>query len=179
MGGHIPKAEVHVVAENLWRVRFKRDVAGRPNDFWEGPIVAYWEVYYDPISDDYTTREIDARTLLRRWAERVKDTHPDDLVPIYWSAWSEEAAKFEAMPFQFLHGRDNDAEDFLTFYHWPENAKTGAPLNWLSLPVVDKFWNEERGGDKGGFIQEATGWKPSILQPFVYLPALMRSLGSH
>jgi hypothetical protein len=44
-------------------------------------------------------------------------------------------------------------------------------MNWFMLPVVDKLWNSERF-DKGGFIQEATGWKPSILQPCIYLPTL-------
>jgi hypothetical protein len=66
-------------------------------------------------------------------------------------------------------------EDFLTFYSWPEDTKTRALLNWLTLPVVDKRWNNQRG-DKGGFIQEATGWKPSILQPFVYLPTLLEAV---
>jgi len=39
------------------------------------------------------------------------------------------------------------------------------------LPIADMSWNDERA-DKGGFIQEATGWKPAILQPYLYLPAL-------
>jgi hypothetical protein len=30
---------------------------------------------------------------------------------------------------------------------------------------------------EGGFIQEATGWKPSALQPHVYLPTLLHSIG--
>ena len=56
--------------------------------------------------------------------------------------------------------------------YWPVDAETGDELDWLALPVVDKLWNSKRG-DKGGFIQEATGWKPSILQPHVFLPALI------
>jgi len=58
----------------------------------------------------------------------------------------------------------------------PVNAKTGEPLNWFALPVVDKRWNTRRA-DKGGFIQEHTGWKPSVLQPYVYLPSLMEARG--
>ncbi|NER28870.1 MAG: hypothetical protein F6J89_14840 [Symploca sp. SIO1C4] len=65
--------------------------------------------------------------------------------------------------------------DFLNYFTSPVHFKTGEPLNWLSLPVVDKLWNNQRA-DKGGFIQEATGWKPSILQPFVYLRALTNFL---
>ena len=52
----------------------------------------------------------------------------------------------------------------------------GERLNWLLLPVEDKLWNAKQA-NKGGFIQEATGWKPSILQPFVYLPALLKGTG--
>ena len=55
------------------------------------------------------------------------------------------------------------------------NSVTGEELNWLTLPVVDKLWNRKRA-DKGGFIQEATGWKPAIFQPYVYLPSLMSAL---
>jgi len=46
------------------------------------------------------------------------------------------------------------------------------PLDWLTLPVVDKLWNARRA-DKGGFIQVATQWKPAILEPYVYLPTLV------
>jgi hypothetical protein len=54
------------------------------------------------------------------------------------------------------------------------NADTGERLNLLTLPVVDKLWDHTHA-DKGGFIQSATGWKPSVLHPFVYLPTLMGS----
>jgi len=42
------------------------------------------------------------------------------------------------------------------------------------LPVQDKLWRPGQAG-KGGFIQEATGWKPAILQPFVYLQSLLET----
>lgn len=56
--------------------------------------------------------------------------------------------------------------DFLTYYTFPRVRSTGALLDWGKLPVVDKLW---RAGNarKGGFIQEFTGWKPSIYQPTV------------
>lgn len=155
-----------------WRVPFRRS-----DGSWEGPLVAYWEVSFDPISDDYLPDEISAEELLRKWARVVGDKHPDSLIPIYWFAASEEAAKFEAMPFQYDHFKGRyKVENFLDFYGWPEHAVTGEPVNWLMLPVADKLWNKRRA-DKGGFIQEATGWKPSILQPYVYLPALLKAAG--
>ncbi len=109
------------------------------------------------------------------WAERANKRYPTGLVPINWFVSREQSGKFEAFPFQHDHvGRGAFGEDFLTFYHWPVNANTKEPLNWLELPVADKLWNEDRA-DKGGFIQQATRWKPSISQPYVYLPSLMRT----
>lgn len=76
------------------------------------------------------------------------------------------------MPFQFRHSARRSDKDFLTFFTWPVDPNTGNSLNWLTLSVVDKLWNSKRA-DKGGFIQGATGWKPAIFQPYVYLPSLM------
>ncbi len=140
---------------------------------WSGPLIAYWEVDRDPISDDYTPQEINAAELLSRWVQKVRGAYPDDLIPIHWFVEISEQGKFERMPFQFhpaASGRGS-LEDFLSFYSWPINAQSGEPLNWLTLPVADKRWNS-KWADKGGFIQEATGWKPAILQPFVFLPSL-------
>lgn len=138
-------------------------------------ITAYWEVSLDPISDNYTPEEIDARELFGRWVKRVHEKYPNDLVPIRWFVACREQGIFEAMPFQFDHFGDPTRENFLTFFSWPINPVTGERLNWLTLPVVDKLWNPKRA-DKGGFIQQATGWKPSILQPYVYLPSLTSAL---
>ncbi len=158
--------------ENRWRVRVRRTGGS-----WEGPLVAYWEVDLDPMSDDYTPDEISAQELLRKWAARVSEKYPDGLIPIYWFVESREAAKFNAMPFAYDHFEGKyKVETFLDFFDWPEHAVTGEPLNWLTLSVCDKLWNR-RQANKGGFIQEATGWKPSILQPYVYLPALLRATG--
>lgn len=155
----------------MWHIR------SREHAFeWDGELIAYWEVALDPISDEYTPAEMPARDLLAQWARQVKKAHSEGLIPIHWFVESPGHAKFERMPFQYPHAPDDArAENFLTFFTWPQDAKTGAPLNWLTLPVVDKRWSNRRA-DKGGFIQEATGWKPSILQPFVYLPTLLESV---
>ncbi|MFI8365303.1 hypothetical protein ACIGD1_34765 [Streptomyces sp. NPDC085612] len=65
---------------------------------------------------------------------------------------------------------------FLTWYTHPLHAATGEPLNWLRLPVVDRGWNASVG-DRGGFIQEATGWKPSPLQPTMNVIEIGRAAG--
>ena len=152
-----------------WRRR------GRDSDArWEDSPVAYWEVMGDPISDDYTPDEITAAELLDMWAKRYSEKYTDGLVPIWWSVRGTKTAVAESMPFAYTPWEL--PEHFLTHYTWPKEAATGRPLNWLSLPVVDKRWNKKHA-DKGGFIQEATGWKPSILQPFVYLPSLLNATG--
>jgi hypothetical protein len=137
-------------------------------------LVAYWEVTLDPVSDNFTPEDTDAGELFSMWVEKVRDEHADGLIPIYWSVQSEPAGVYETMPFQF---RKFD-EDFLTFFTWPVDVTTNEPLNWIELVVVDKLWRKGRA-DKGGFIQEVTGWKPSILQPLVYLPSLQQAIHPH
>lgn len=153
-----------------WKVRSLRSDYER-----EGILVAYWEVALDPISDDYTPKEINARELFFIWTKGVKKKYPNNLIPIIWVVECREQAIIESMPFQFDHFKGQHREYFLTFFTWPVNSLTGEKLNWLRLPVVDKLWNHKRA-DKGGFIQEATGWKPSILQPYVYLSTLTSTL---
>ena len=164
---------------NLWTWESLR--SGNP---WERPLAAYWEVEWLAISDDYGPLEISAEELLQEWITRVGERHPDGLIPIYWYVFSPEdslgpfpqaGVLFEAAPFAHKPFPDDD-EDFLTFFSWPMHAVTGQPLNWHSLPVVDQCWNESRP-DEGGFVQQATGWKPGILQPHVYLPTLMDACG--
>lgn len=162
-----------VEVPNRWRVPFGRYGGGH----WEGPLFATWEAHLDPISDGYRFSEVSADALLQIWARKVSEEHPDGLIPIHWFVESEEAAKFNILPFAYdhFHGESRiTQEDFLWHYGWPTHAVTQEPLNWCELPVVDKLWNENRA-DKGGFIQQATGWKPSIYQPFVYLPSLLRA----
>ncbi len=53
---------------------------------------------------------------------------------------------------------------------------TGERVNWNSLPIPDAHWTPDQA-DRGGFVQEVTGWKPSSLQPFVNVELLARSAG--
>lgn len=154
-----------------------KSLRGNPDALWEAELVAYWEVQGDPISDDYTPDEITALELLSLWARKYGEKHKDGLIPIYWSI-EGTGGIYESMPFAYDHlqNRHQPQEHFLTFYTWPKFTATDQPLNWFEIPVTDKRWNKERA-DKGGFIQEATGWKPGILQPYVYLPALLNATG--
>ena len=136
-------------------------------------LTAYWEVERDPISDEYDPSDISAADLFASWTKVAYKQHPNGLIPIYWSVKGDGVS--ETMPFQYDHFDGFGLENFLTYFTWPKDAKTGDPVNWMTLPVADKLWQPGRA-DTGGFIQEVTGWKPSILQPYVYLPALEKGI---
>lgn len=112
-----------------------------------------WEVHGDPITDDFTPEEASAAELWTRW----RNQYGGDRLRIYWTVRGDNVA--EHIPFD---GQGVGGEDFLTFFTWPVDADD-QPLRWTDLPVEDKLWNSSRA-DKGGFIQEHTGWKPSPFQ---------------
>lgn len=142
---------------------------------WEGSLLAYWEVDFDAMSDDFSPHEVDAHELFERWVKVVQGKYSNGLIPISWFVKCKEHGKLELMPFQFKYFTGTTEKDFLDYYTWPEDSVTGERLNWLTLPVMDKLWDSEHG-DKGGFIQSATGWKPAILQPDVYLLSLKKAV---
>lgn len=151
----------------IWQVR------SLETDYeWEGSLEAYWEVSHDPISDDYTPADASARELFALWADVVRAEYKDGLIPIYWYVQCLAQGKLAAMPHRFYPGGLAFRDDFLASSTWPTEKRTGKRLNWLDLPVVDKLWNPHSAA-KGGFIQQLTGWKPGILQPFVFLPTLL------
>ena len=138
-------------------------------------LALHWEPNGSPLSDDYLPEEADALELWRRWVDEYADLahqrwpmlyRPGE-VPILWSVTTPQmVGVFEFVP----HTADRRGavapqirETFLTHYTDPVHAETGEPLNWARLPVLDRGWSVERV-DKGGFVQEATGWKPSPLQ---------------
>lgn len=126
--------------------------ASRYGQTYRGPLALRWEVHGDPISDNYDPAETSAAELWATWRRR----YPGDRLSIYWSVRGEGI--FESAPgFGGVLG-----EDFLTFYTWPRDS-AGRPIRWADLPVMDKRWTPDRA-DKGGFVQEHTGWKPSPLQ---------------
>jgi hypothetical protein len=143
----------------------------------EGVIKAVWEVSFDPISDDFTPIETNAQDLFKLWVKKVEVEYPDGLIPIFWFVdfKGSNISTLEWMPFQFEHTSHIPNENFLTFFTRPVNSVTNQPLNWFTLPVIDKQWNSKHS-NKGGFIQEATGWKPSVLQPYIYLPTLINGM---
>jgi predicted GIY-YIG superfamily endonuclease len=146
------------------------------------PLYLYWELDGDPITDDYLPEEISAEELWDMW--RRDYPHDQDAEPIFgkgaYRIWwyVTGGGAFEGAPFQDLRGVRYPGGHFLKAYTWPEDAETGERLRWGSLPVVDKVWRPDRG-DKGGFIQEITGWKPSPLQPYINIAQLVAMSGRY
>jgi hypothetical protein len=155
-------------------------------------LVLYAEPHGSTITDDYLPQEISAQELWKLWVDeyadlfhkRWPDLYRPGEVPISWSVTRPTVmGTFEAAPhitdWRTLPGMaDAEAgqEDFLTHYTHPANADTGERLNWLRLRVLDRGWNKT-AADKSGFVQEATGWKPSPLQPSVDVRQLGAAAG--
>ena len=152
--------------------KFRSQVHGYERN---GALSAFWKVALDTISDDANAKVITAAQLFDKWQKQADKEYPDGLIPIQWFLECKEHGVFEYMPFQFNHMEGRPPKDFLALFSWPESSATGKRLDWLTLPVADKQWNPKRM-DKGGFISEVTGWKPSIMQPYLYLPALTNTM---
>lgn len=126
---------------------------------WEVGLALYWEVNCSAMSDDWLPDEISAEGLLHRWRDKYAHKFEDGMASIHWFVESDPQGLFEAAPFMRDTWYASVGGTFQDFFSPPRDAQTGEQLDWLAVPVRDFQWNAERG-DKGGFIQEATGWKP-------------------
>lgn len=160
-------------------------------------LVLYAEPNYSTITDNYLPEEISASELWRIWvdkaANQAHERHPHVYRPgevtILWTVTTPDVMNvFEAAPYTRPLPQDPEdlqlmemlgpveEEDFLTYFTTPRHAETGELINWLRLPVLDRGWNDS-APDKGGFIQEVTGWKPAPLQPTMDVVQIGRAAG--
>lgn len=149
----------------------------RVTDLW-----LEWEVDGAAMSLEWDPEEVTAEEMLREFARRI---YPNGgWAPILWMVMPEQ----EDAPFQISRARhlrianpdttrEFDREHhlgMLTSYTWPVDAETGERLNFMSLPVPDRGWSDPDVPTwSSGFIQEATGWKPGALQPYVNIDMLL------
>lgn len=157
----LPVSGVYDSGMNLWTYHARRSDYEVTTD-----LHLRYEVNGTAMSDDFLPEEITARELMSMWRKRYAK---DDEARILWlvtPAW-------EFAPFQ--GDRWGDIEDFLTHFTWPTHHPTGERVNWNRLPVIDLDWSES--GDKGGFFQEVTGWKPAPLQSTVRVSEVLRAAG--
>jgi hypothetical protein len=125
-----------------------------------------WEVTGDPVSDYYTPEESSAAELWSIW----RGQYPEDRLDIAWFVRGDNVAEFAPRA-----GLGASGDDFLTYFTWPVDTD-GNLLRWTDLPVEDKLWNSV-GANKGGFIQEHSGWKPSPFQQQMDVAVIERILG--
>jgi hypothetical protein len=159
-------------AETVWRFTSRQSGVEKV-----GTLRLWWEVESDPITDDFLPEETGPRELWDAWIRGVRERERyhhalgAPWVPIGWFVAGEDSATFEGAPFvedMYPDLATRPREDFLTYFTPPEDANTGEQINWLRLPVAEKLWRPGQG-DKGGFITEVSGWKPSPLQSAVDL----------
>lgn len=146
------------------------------------------------IADDCSPDETSAADLWRLWADHCANSdhrkwpalfRPGE-VQICWTVtrpggsviceWAPHTLPTPPDPDLVKLFGDVPPEHFLTHYTHPVNAETGERLNWLRLPVLDLGWNDT-ARNKGGFIQEVTGWKPSALQSTMDVVQVARAAG--
>ena len=137
------------------------------------PLWLYWEVNGDPITDDYYVEERSAQQLYRDWRRKVKSSRER----VYW--YVEGDGVFEsAQPGMYDVDVIDPSRDhwFGSYYQQPLEERSRAIVPLQCLPVIDKHWcSSAIGGEvgmKGGFMQEATGWKPQPFQRWVDLDDL-------
>lgn len=136
-------------------------------------LVLRWELNGDTISEDYELDQIESDDLMDIWLDWVwqHNAFSEDLgaphVPIQWFVVGGDAGVLEYAPPLI----PSDGVNFRSRFTEPVDTETGEEINWLRLPVIDKLWRPGRD-EVGGFVQEATGWKPSALQPALDLRVL-------
>ncbi len=134
-------------------------------------LVLWWELDYETITDDYLPSEADCFELFAEWERHLsrRGRAQDAELPIWWFVVGPTICEYaEASPQAPATGH------FGEFYYLGDTA--GAyQMEVDALPVAAKGWNE-RHYDKGGFIQQATQWQPSPLQPTASLAMLRRRM---
>jgi hypothetical protein len=153
-----------------------RETRGREPIEQRKRLFLEYEMPYSRITDNFGPDQRDADELLNEWLSTIDiaNGHEEDMsrlglgpgwLYIRWGVHSPDGNVAEHAPFQIV---EPSPRDFLTYFTWPRHAETGEPINWLRVPVEDFRWDLEQA-DNGGFLQAATGWKPSPLQPAVHV----------
>jgi hypothetical protein len=143
----------------LWRFRSRRSGYEKTTTLW-----LYPELDCSSCVDDAEDQSGSGQ--LAYYVSYVKRNYPQwweaDAVPIYWGVRGE-AGVCEHAPNNAREYTLPD-EHFLTFFTPPENAKTGALLNWWTLPVRNDRFPE---------FAKALGWLPSAFQRFAPLRSIV------
>lgn len=126
------------------------------------PLCLDYEVNCSSMSDDWIVDEIDAFDLFDMWFDRYYDKFSGQ-APIYW---------FVAGPSVFESAIPQFGPAWDSYYYPPIEASTGRRVPLCALPVRREHWCE-KASDKGGFIEEATRWRPTPFTTSVSMDMLM------
>lgn len=133
-------------------------------------LYLYAELECSSVVDD--VHELDGEGQLEYYVRRIRRDYPQyldqDAVPIVWCVVG--AGTFEHAPFQRgAFGPDEPGfhRNFLTYFSWPFDARTGWELDWFKLPVRLDY--------RFPHFAEALGWKPSPFEPTCPLTSIMAS----
>lgn len=156
--------------DNTWNFRIRSD---RGPGWTDMPLSLSWSLpEAASISDNNTQEDMSARQALTVWLERLEGA---TAIPISWAVSGQGI--YEKAPFCPPDADDPAPENFLTFYTWPVHAATGQRLLFTQLPVADETWEPGLDRGKAGFVQAATGWKPSPLQQTMDLEIILAAAG--
>ena len=177
----IPRAhtEPELTSHRLYNVNGRWCVTDKPFDVTftsringhtkSGSLIAYYYVNYESITDDYDLDEISAFDLYKRW-RALAEKRNEDTIEISWTVAG--CGTFDPHPLAQHHWTRIEPynKTWVDIYTDPWRTD-GEPFRWLDLPIVYKRWNAQypQARDKGGFIEELTGWRPAPLQPFLNL----------
>lgn len=126
------------------------------------------------VSDSNTQEDMSARQALSAWLERLDGA---TAIPISWAVADRSRGIHEKAPFCPPDANDPAPQNFLTFYTWPVHTVTAQRLLFTQLPVADETWEQGLERGKAGFVQAATGWKPSPLQQTMDLQNILAAAG--
>jgi hypothetical protein len=160
--------------DTLWTVENRDGKYTRDTTLW-----LEYEVAGSIMGDDYSLNDMSPDEMFREYVREFTDSKldsendlPSGYAHITWSVIGKDLGP-ELAPFQPDRWPSMpEYEDYLTFFKWPVNAATGERADFLTMPVRSMQWNRTQR-DRGGFIEEATGWKPAALQPCVFLPGVL------
>ena len=181
----MPPFETDVGADTIWEWRSRSTGVVR-----RAPLYLHWKADGDEVSESCNPEEMDGPAVWRLWIDtlvannRLETIAGPGWVRLYWYVRGLRVGTFPTVPPDVAGGLFACTERslmathqaFLDYFTWPVHLVNRTPVNWLRLPVPDKYWNADRMS-RGGFIQEATGWKPAPLQPFIHIPTMARCAG--
>ena len=150
------------------------DLVRNPGHPRVGHMCAHYELWYDPITDDYSPKDTSARDLYERWRKHVVNSDRyDDMIPIYW--YVSGPGLFESHPY-LSHSYKLDGYD----EHFTDPRRTdGQKFDWDDLPIIRKRWNTDEKVVKGGFVEELTGWRPQSHQMWVSFDEINQLVERH